>query len=113
MTLLADSNKNSELFSKNGEQILTVITAIPNEKTCEKCHGLQKQMLGALDIDVSVTEMFRDVTRNRLRMIMILTAFSAELDEQTALELGACGYIEKPFVVDEIRELVHLVLAAR
>ena len=42
--------------------------------------------------------------------VMILTAFSAELNEQTALELGACGYIEKPFVVDEIRELVHTVL---
>ena len=42
--------------------------------------------------------------------IMILTAFSAELNKQTALELGACGYIEKPFVVSEIRDLVHKVL---
>ena len=43
--------------------------------------------------------------------VMILTAYSAELNKRTAMELGACGYIEKPFVVDEIRNLVRVALS--
>lgn len=45
--------------------------------------------------------------------IVMLTAYSAELDRKTAMKLGAYEYIEKPFVVDEIRDLVQTVLAAR
>ena len=70
MSLLADGSKNSELFSKNGERFLTVITPILNEKICERCHEPQKQVLGVLDIDVSVADMFRDVARNRLQTIL-------------------------------------------
>ena len=43
--------------------------------------------------------------------VMVLTAFSSELDKETAVKLGACGYIEKPFVVDEIRNMVQSMLA--
>ena len=43
--------------------------------------------------------------------VMILTAYSAELSRQKAIELGACEYIEKPFVVDEIRALVETMLS--
>ena len=43
--------------------------------------------------------------------VMILTAYSAELSRQKAIELGACRYIEKPFVVDEIRALVETMLS--
>ena len=43
--------------------------------------------------------------------VMILTAYSAELSRQKAIELGACRYIEKPFVVDEIRTLVETMLS--
>ena len=39
--------------------------------------------------------------------IMMLTAYSAELSKQKAIELGACEYIEKPFMIDEIRSLVQ------
>ena len=45
--------------------------------------------------------------------IVMLTAYSAELDRKTAMELGAYEYVEKPFVVDEIRDLVQTVLAER
>jgi DNA-binding response OmpR family regulator len=39
--------------------------------------------------------------------VMMLTAYSAELSRKKAIELGACEYIEKPFVIDEIRSLVQ------
>lgn len=41
--------------------------------------------------------------------VMILTAYSAELSKQKALELGACEYMEKPFMLDldRIRGLVQ------
>jgi DNA-binding response OmpR family regulator len=43
--------------------------------------------------------------------VMILTAYSAELSKQTAMDLGACEYIEKPFLVDEIRRIVQALLS--
>lgn len=43
--------------------------------------------------------------------VVILTAYSAELSRQTAIDLGACEYIEKPFLVDEMRELVRTLLS--
>jgi len=45
--------------------------------------------------------------------VMILTAYSAELSRQTAIDIGACEYIEKPFLVDEIRVLVQALLSER
>jgi two-component system response regulator AtoC len=43
--------------------------------------------------------------------VMILTAYSAELSRQSAMDLGACEYIEKPFLVDEIRRIVQTLLS--
>ena len=43
--------------------------------------------------------------------VLMLTAYSAQLSRQNAMEMGACEYIEKPFVVDEIRELVKKMLS--
>ncbi len=43
--------------------------------------------------------------------VMILTSYSAELSKQRAMELGAWEYMEKPFVVDEIRDLVQTALS--
>ena len=43
--------------------------------------------------------------------VMILTSYSAELSRQRAMELGAWEYMEKPFVVDEIRDLVQMALS--
>lgn len=42
--------------------------------------------------------------------VMILTAYSGELSREAAIERGACEYMEKPFVVDEIRDTVRKVL---
>jgi len=44
--------------------------------------------------------------------VVVLTAYSAELSMQRAVKLGASEYIEKPFLVDDIRELVQTVLSA-
>ncbi len=43
--------------------------------------------------------------------VVVLTAYSAELSMRRAVKLGASEYIEKPFLVDEIRELVQTVLS--
>ncbi len=43
--------------------------------------------------------------------VVVLTAYSEELSMRRAMKLGACEYIEKPFVVDEIRELVKNALS--
>jgi len=43
--------------------------------------------------------------------VMFLTAYSAELSKQMAMKLGAYEYIEKPFVIDEIRDLVKTALS--
>ena len=43
--------------------------------------------------------------------VIMLTAYSVELNRQTAMELGACEYIQKPFMVDEIRNRVQTALS--
>ena len=43
--------------------------------------------------------------------VMMLTAYNAELNKQIAMELGACEYIQKPFIVDEIRNRVQAALS--
>ena len=42
---------------------------------------------------------------------IILTTCRTEIVKQMSMNLGACGYIEKPFLVDEIRKLVQMILA--
>lgn len=42
--------------------------------------------------------------------VMMLTAYSEELSRQMAIELGACEYVEKPFIIDEIGVLVSTAL---
>jgi two-component system, NtrC family, response regulator AtoC len=41
---------------------------------------------------------------------IILTTCSTEIVKQMTMNLGACGYIEKPFLVDEIRKFVQMIL---
>ena len=43
--------------------------------------------------------------------VMILTAYIAEPDKQKIMNLGACEYVEKPFIVDEIRNRVQAALS--
>ncbi len=50
--------------------------------------------------------------QNPKTKVMIVTAYSAELSRQAAMEMGAWEYIEKPFALDEIRHLVQAALAA-
>ena len=42
--------------------------------------------------------------------VMILTAYSTELSRQVAMEMGAFEYIEKPFMISDIRDKVRLAL---
>ena len=69
--LLASSASKSELFSEGEKRVLSVVTPILNEPKCygHQCHEPQKQILGALDIDISVMDTFEDIAKNRFRMI--------------------------------------------
>ena len=43
--------------------------------------------------------------------VVILTTYSAKVSERMTMDVGACGYIEKPFLVDEIRKVLQTVLS--
>ena len=53
-----------------------------------------------------------ELLKNVCVLVILLTAYSKEFNWETAVAMGAWEYLEKPFVVDEIRELVRAALAA-
>ncbi len=66
--LRADTQTQSSSLGTE-KQSLSVVIPILNEPQCHTCHGTEREMLGALDIGVSVVETFKDIASNRLRMI--------------------------------------------
>ncbi len=77
---LENGNSRSKLFTEDGKPVLSTIIPIMNGPKCHQCHP-QENVLGVLDIDMSVTSMFADIARSRFRMIrfLLLTAIIASL----------------------------------
>lgn len=46
-----------------------------------------------------------------LTKIIVLTACNMNVSKQMTMDLGACGYIEKPFLLEDIRKLIQMILA--
>ncbi|MFQ6043158.1 MAG: HAMP domain-containing protein, partial [Candidatus Poribacteria bacterium] len=59
----------ANLSSEGGKRLLHVLTPILNEPKCYRCHKPAKRILGMLDIDISVKNIFEDIAKNRFRMI--------------------------------------------
>ena len=74
----------------------------------------KKYDLMLLDIKMpgmSGMDVLRDVKRTRPdTRVIIVTAFGTIESAVEAIKLGACDFIEKPFVPDKLRELVKRVL---
>ncbi|MFC1713889.1 ATP-binding protein [Candidatus Poribacteria bacterium] len=78
---LDNGDSRSELFADDGKPVLATVIPIMNGPKCYQCHESQERVLGAIGIDVSVTDTLADIARSRFRIIWfaLLTAIIASL----------------------------------
>lgn len=54
-------NDEAFLLERNGEQYASKLTIINNQPICHRCHGSEKDILGALGIEISLSEVYESV----------------------------------------------------
>jgi PAS domain S-box-containing protein len=62
--------------TKDGEPVLGFVNPIYNEADCQACHGIESEILGILDIIISMEKVHKKIKANQKRFfIFILTFF--------------------------------------
>ena len=63
-------------MSEDGEPVLGLVNPIYNEKDCQSCHDSEKEILGVLDVVLSMEKVHKKVMDNQKHsLIFILTSF--------------------------------------
>ena len=63
-------------MSEEGEPVLGFVNPIYNEKDCQTCHGIEKKILGVLDVVLSMEKVHKKVMVNqKYSLIFILISF--------------------------------------
>ncbi|MGA1790526.1 MAG: sensor histidine kinase [bacterium] len=63
-------------MSEEGEPVLGFVNPIYNEKDCQPCHGTEKEILGVLDVILSMEKVHKKVMVNqKYSLIFILSSF--------------------------------------
>ena len=59
--------RDSEVFfvKKAGQEYTSKLTLIKNLPVCHRCHGIQKEVLGVLDVDISLNKVSRTIQEFR------------------------------------------------
>jgi len=113
--LIVDDEKNIRLTLSQALEILEVETdtAANGEEALSK---LKEKEFGLILLDLKMPgmdgmEVLRQVSEIRPDIrIIIITAYGTVESAVEAMKLGAADFIQKPFVTEEIRELVSRVI---
>jgi hypothetical protein len=54
---------NSFIIEKNGEKFASKLTVIRNQPVCHRCHGSEKKILGVLDVEISLSDVYKSVEK--------------------------------------------------
>ncbi|TAL25677.1 MAG: HAMP domain-containing protein [Nitrospirae bacterium] len=65
------TQKAPEVFSheNNGKAVYSIITPLYNERPCQKCHGAKDEVIGVLDIEVSMAKTLQRINDSQKRML--------------------------------------------
>ncbi len=86
--------------TEEGERVMGFVNPIDNNQECQSCHGFESEVLGVLDIILSMEKVYKDVKKHQNRsLIFILACFML-----TAISIGL--FILK-YVNNPIRQLTY------
>ncbi|MBI4689666.1 MAG: HAMP domain-containing protein [Nitrospirae bacterium] len=58
------------LYKKEGKTVYSMVVPIYNEYACQKCHGAKDEVIGILNVDVSMEKTLRKIVDSRERMAL-------------------------------------------
>ena len=67
--IFKEENIHGTLDFTEGHEEFHLVTPIKNKNECHRCHGVEKEFMGALDLDISLASMRKAVATNRNVMI--------------------------------------------
>ncbi len=94
MDIFREENIHRTLDFIEREEEFHLVTPVRNKKECQRCHGVEKEFMGALDLDISLVSMIKDVATNR--NIMISFAILTILVVSLVISLFTMKFVSRP-----------------
>ena len=92
--IFKEENIHGTLDFTEGHEEFHLVTPIKNKNECHRCHGVEKEFMGALDLDISLASMRKAVATNR--NVMISFAILTILVVSLVISLFTMKFVSHP-----------------
>lgn len=111
--IFREENVHRTLDFIEGEEEFHLVTPIRNKRECQRCHGVEKEFMGALDLDMSLVSMRKEVAKNR--NVTVLFAILILLMVSLVISIFTMKLVSRPItqIIGTMREVEKGNLGSR